>query len=360
MMKESMNRRRFLRTGAAASGGLAAGWGGNFLARAEDVPEVKKTRSYCPAMDYRRLGGTGVWVSAVCLGGHWKRVPEVIGHKISAVSMPGPGPGLEALRKNRHGVVTRCLEVGINFVDACTKGEVAIYGEALKGRRDKMYMGFAMWPECPREKKYRTAEALLAKLEEGLKSAGTDYVDVWRLVASTPGNHTAAEEEEFIKAFEKAKQQGKARFTGVSSHGRPWLTRLANTHPEHFQVLLFPYTAKTKELPKGSLFEAVRKHNIGTFGIKPFASGSLFRGVDDEAERNRRARLTIRHILGNPAITAPIPGLATVGEVDNMALAIKESRQLDPKELGELDHMNEQMWAGLPGDYQWLKDWEYV
>lgn len=359
-MTKPFSRREFIRTTAMAAGGLAAGLGGNFLARAEDAESINKTRSYNSNMDYRRLGNTGLWTSAVCLGGHWKRVPDVIGHKISAVNMPGPGPGLDALRKNRHDVLTRCMEVGINYVDACTKGEIAIYGPALKGRRDKMYMGFAMWPECPRNKAYRTAEAILKKFEEGLKAAELEYVDVWRLVASTPGQHTPAEEEEFIKAFEKAKRQGKARFTGVSSHGRPWLKRLAETYPEHFQVLIFPYTAKTKELPEDSLFEAVRKHDIGTFGIKPFASGSLFNKATDEEEKNRRARLTIRHILGNPAITAPIPGLATTEEVDNMALAVKERRNLSAGELSELDRINGGMWASLPSEYQWLKDWEYV
>lgn len=359
-MKPSINRRGFLRTTAVTTGGLAAGFGGNFLARAEDADQVSKTRSYCPDMDYRRLGNTGLWVSAVCLGGHWKRVADVIGHKIPAVSMPAPGPGLDALRKNRDEVVSHCLELGINYVDACTKGEITMYGPLLKGRRDKMYMGFAMWPECPRKEEYRTAEVLLKTLDEGLKAAETDYVDIWRLVASSPGKHTPAEEQEFIKAFEKAKQQGKVRFTGVSSHGRPWLKHLAETHPEHFQVLLFPYTSKTQELPEDSLFEAVRKHNIGTFGIKPFASGSLFSRAKDDEERDRRARLTIRHILGNPAITAPIPGLATIAEVDNMALAIREDRKLKSTELRELDEINEQMWASLPGDYQWLKGWEYV
>jgi len=221
-------------------------------------------------------------------------------------------------------------------------------------------MGFAMWPKCPREKKYRNAKTLLETLDQGLKAAELEYVDIWRLVASTPGRHSEADEQEFIKAFETAKKQGKVRFTGVSSHGRPWLKRLAETYPKHFQVLLFPYTAKTKEMPKDSLFEAVRKHDIGTFGIKPFASGSLFGGAKDQEEKNRRARLTIRYILSNPAMTAPIPGMATVEEVDNMALAVAERRELDKAEARELHELNEQMWANLPRDYQWLKNWEYV
>jgi len=361
MSNNDLNRRDLIRTGAVAAGALAVGAaGGNFVAAAADAPAIKKTRSYNPDMEYRRLGATGIWVSAVCLGGHWKRVAEVTGHKINSYSPPADAKSRKILETNRYDVLTRCMEVGINYVDACTKGEISVYGPALKGRRDKMYMGFAMWPECPRNKKYRTAEMLLKTREEGLTLAKVDYVDIWRLVASSPGKHSEAEELEFIKAFETAKKQGKVRFTGVSSHGRQWLKRLAEKYPEHYQVMLFPYTVASKELPKDSLFEAIRKHDIGTFGIKPFGSNSLFKGAKTPEEKSKRARMTVRHILGNPAITAPIPGLACVEEVDNMATAIKEQRKLTTAEADELRVAGENMWANLPSDYQWLKEWQYV
>ena len=77
-------------------------------------------------------------------------------------------------------------------------------------------------------------------------------------------------------------------------------------------------------------------------------------------EDNRLARLAIRYILCNPAITAPIPGLITVEQVDNMALAVKERRELDEEEKAELDRAMDRAWANLPSHYQWLKDWEYV
>jgi aryl-alcohol dehydrogenase-like predicted oxidoreductase len=358
MTDNQVTRRTFIQTGAAAVG--AATLGGNFIASAADQTAIRGTPSYNPDMEYRRLGATGLWVSAVCLGGHWKRVNEVTGHNIPGVGIPQDAADAEVLFQNRHDVVTRCLELGINYVDACTADEVVAYGRALQGRRDKMYMSFDMWPRCPRDAKYCKADELLKLLETGMKAANVDYVDVWRLVASTPGKHSQADEEEFIKAFEQAKKDGKARFTGASSHGRPWLKHLAETYPQHFQVLLFPYTAKTKELPEDSLFDAVRKHDIGTFGIKPFAGGSLFAGAKDAQDRSARARLAIRYILGNPAITAPIPGLASVEEVDNMAEAIKQRRRLSQVELRELDRISQQMWAQLPDQYQWLKDWEYV
>jgi len=360
MSNKGINRRDFIRSSAVAAGCVAVGLGGNFVAAATDKEAIKKTKSYNKDMEYRRLGKTGMWVSAVCLGGHWKRVGEVEKRKIPGVSIPRNKADETVLRKNRYDVLTRCMERGINYVDACTIAEISVYGPALKGRRDKMYMGFAMWPECPRNKKWCKADQILETLEKGLKLAQQEYVDVWRLVASTPGRHSEADEQEFIKAFEKAKKQGKARFTGVSSHGRKWLKRIIDKYPEHFQVILFPYTVQSKELPKDSLFESVRKQDIGTFGIKPFASNSLFRGAKDAAEKSKRARMTIRYILGNPALTAPIPGLACVAEVDNMAAAIKEIRKLNVAEAEELRRVSEDMWANLPPDYQWLKHWEYV
>jgi aryl-alcohol dehydrogenase-like predicted oxidoreductase len=347
-------------TSVAAGAALTLAAPGNFLAMPEDHKQIEKTRSHNGEMAYRRLGRTGLWISAVCLGGHWKRVGPVIGHKVNGVKLPGPGPAREALLKNRYDVLTRCMERGINYVDACTEDEISAYGPALKGRRDKMYLGFAMWPKCPREKAYCKADMLLQTLEAGMRKAQVDYVDIWRLVASTPGKHSEADEQEFIQAFEKAREQGKVRFTGVSSHGRPWLKRLCETYPEHFQVMLFPYTASSKELPKDSLFDAVRKHDIGTFGIKPFGSGSLFSGTQEQKERDGKARLAIRHILCNPAMTAPIPGLASVAEVDNMAEAIRERRELDGSEKAELEAATRNMWANLTPEYEWLREWEYV
>ena len=52
---------------------------------------------------------------------------------------------------------------------------------------------------------------------------------------------------------------------------------------------------------------------------------------------NRIARLALRYILCNPAITAPIPGLITPEQVDNVALSVVERRELDVEERAELD-----------------------
>ncbi len=359
-MNHKIKRRDFIRTSVATAGAVAVGMRGNFVAAADDQEAIKKTASYNPEMEYRRLGSTGMWVSAVCLGGHFKRVAEVTGQQIPDYDMPADPTAAAGLSKNRDEVMSRCMEVGINCIDACTEGEVATYGPLLKGRRDKMYLNIGMWPRCPREPHLRTKAKLMEALEIGLKRGEVEYFDCWRIVADVPGRHSEAEELEFVAAIDEAKKQGKIRFGGVSSHGHAWLKRLAETYPESFQVMCFPYTAQTKELPEDSLFDAVRKFDIGTFGIKPFASNALFHGAASEEEKSKRARMTLRYILGNPAITAPIPGLATPAEVDNAALAVKEHRELSMIERRELKEMTTQMYANLEPEYRWLRDWEYV
>jgi hypothetical protein len=39
---------------------------------------------------------------------------------------------------------------------------------------------------------------------------------------------------------------------------------------------------------------------------------------------------------------------------------VQERRELDKNERVELEHAADEMWARLPDDYQWLKNWEYV
>jgi aryl-alcohol dehydrogenase-like predicted oxidoreductase len=90
----------------------------------------------------------------------------------------------------------------------------------------------------------------------------------------------------------------------------------------------------------------------------------LFKGSSspDDAnaeEDDRRARLALRYILCNPQII-PIPGLISIHQVDNVAKALKERRELDAAEAKELGQLMDQTWANLPPNYQWLKNWEYV
>ena len=207
-----LTRREFMRESAIKATGLALGFGmmGSQIAQAGKAnATVRKTRSYNPEMEYRRLGKTGLWVSAVCLGGHWKRVDKMVPGVFKGKGWLSADLESEGFRKNRHDVVTRCIESGINYIDACTWQEVVTYSRALKGRRDKMYLGFSWYQEEMRRKNYRTTKALLGTLDKGMREAKLDYADVWRItMLSRSGQHTTAEVDEMIGALDKARQQG--------------------------------------------------------------------------------------------------------------------------------------------------------
>ena len=57
-------------------------------------------------------------------------------------------------------------------------------------------------------------------------------------------------------------------------------------------------------------------------------------------------------VVGKPAVTAPIPGLISVHQVDNVAHAVKERRELRSDQKAELREATDEMWAKLPTDYQ--------
>ncbi|MCL5098597.1 MAG: aldo/keto reductase [Candidatus Omnitrophica bacterium] len=358
--RETVSRREFLRDSALFTAGLAVGSRAVLAAGASDKP-----LNYNEKMEYRRCGKTGLMVSCVCLGGHWKRLDTVVadlgGDVFNMSVLDNP-----AFIQNRHDIVSRCIDEGINYIDACIGAEVMAYSKALKGRRDKMYLGYSWYEKEMRFDGWRTADKLLEGFNAGLKAAGLDYVDLWRITCHEQGgNHTFHDSEEVAAALDTAKKQGKARFTGISSHDRPWLKMMIEEFPDQIEVVVTPYTAKSKVLPADSLFDAVKKCDVGVFGIKPFASNSLFKGDSaldspDAEEDDRRARLAIRYVLANPAITAPIPGLINQHQVENVVKAVQERRELDTKEAAELEKAASEAWARLPADYQWLKKWEYV
>ncbi|MGD0901074.1 MAG: aldo/keto reductase [Thermoguttaceae bacterium] len=383
MADTRVTRRQFVRDGALAAAGVAVGLSATYTVAAgnPEKADTSKILNYNPGMEYRRAGRTNLMISAVCLGGHWKRIEKAVatwGKK----NWLGPGAGNPEFDKNRYDVVTRCIERGINYIDACVSQEVVAYAKALKGRRDKMYLGYSwyeeemrglgsQWQSAKTAGQPKPAGWITQKLKDsfdnGLRRAGLEYVDLWRVTCHEGSSrHSDAEIDELIAALDWAKKSGRARFTGISSHDRPHIKKLLEKYPQQLEVICTPYTAKTRVVEdKDGLWAAMQKLDIGWFGIKPFASNSLFKGDSSpgnphEEEDNRLARQALRCILCNPAITAPIPGLISPQQVDNAALAVKERRQLSPEEKAELDRAMDRAWASLPSHYQFLKDWEYV
>jgi len=289
MDEQRVTRREFVRTGAVGAAALAAGVSLDRVAVGNPTgAPTSKILNYNPDMEYRMAGKTGWMTSVVCLGGHWKRVNQMVPGLFKGESWLSVDVANADFAKNRRDVVTRCIERGINYIDACTHKEIQAYSKALKGRRSQMHLGWSWYENEARRSDRRDAKSLLAVLDEGMRECGEEYVDLWRITCMVDGRrepngryvmvHTAAESEGIAEALDRAKKSGKARCTGVSSHDRVWLAYMMEKFPDQIDAVVTPYTARTKVLPKESFFDAVARCNCGFFGIKPFASGSAFRG----------------------------------------------------------------------------------
>ena len=143
-----------------------------------------------------------------------------------------------------------------------------------------MYFGYSWHIKESRFEEWRSAAKLKQGLDEGMKEAGLEYVDLWRISLLTESNqHSQPEIDAVAEALDWAKKSGRARFIGVSSHDRPHLKTLIEKYPQQIEVILTPYTAKTKVVEdETGLWAAIKKADVGWFGIKPFASNSVFQG----------------------------------------------------------------------------------
>jgi aryl-alcohol dehydrogenase-like predicted oxidoreductase len=375
-----ISRRAFVRKGSKAAAGAIV----SALARtgsAGGAADSSKILNHNSKMGYRPLGKTGLMLSEVGLGGHWK---DRRGDRYWDVFTNDEVPCDVA--KNRTEVVSACIDAGINYLDIGTSAECLAYGAALKGRRDKMIIAADDYRLSPRKAKNCTVKKLTFDIEQCCRRLGTDYLDIWRAKADMYGRSTDAHVQIMIETFQKAKEAGKVLHFGISSHSRPWLEHVIESFDE-IEIVSFPCTAKTKE--KGtppvkdtveevkagfgadttqSIFEIVRQHNIGLVAIKPFLGGKLFKSKakfpvegPGTTKENDLARLTLQCILTNDAITATIPGLTTVHEVQNAVMASHAcSTGMTPAEEAWLSGVTDERLAALPEDYVWLRDWHIV
>lgn len=389
MSSDQLSRRTFIRnTSLAAAGTVAGALAGKGDAvprpRDESKPDISKILNYHPKMYYRRLGKTNLMISEISLGGHWRapwrdRSGGWWWGKFIKKEVP------EDVARNRTDVVSRAIDCGMNYVDLTGAEECLAYGAALKGRREKMIVGADDSKLCPRRDEYCNVKSQIYNVEQCLRHFGTDYLDIWRVQAKMDGTNTDADVEAMIEAFKKLHKAGKAKHFGISSHSRPWTQHVIEKYPE-IEMFIFPCTAKTKEKGKAptpsnieevnagygpenkSVFQSLRDRDVGLITIKPFFGGRLLKTHDipklgvGSKEDNELARLTLQCILNfNDAVTAVIPGLSTIYEVDNAARASYE-RPLAMTAADEdwLMRKTNERWAKLPAEYTWLRDWETI
>jgi aryl-alcohol dehydrogenase-like predicted oxidoreductase len=125
-------------------------------------------------MEYRKLGRTGIDVSAFCLG------------TMMFGSMGNPDHD-ESIR-----IIHRALDAGVNFVDTAdgySFGESEeIVGKALKGRRDEVVLATKVFYPMDDKPNHGGTSRLwiIEEVENSLRRLQTDHIDLYQIHRPNP------------------------------------------------------------------------------------------------------------------------------------------------------------------------------
>jgi len=234
-------------------------------------------------MEYRRLGASGLEVSALCLGTMMF------------------GVRTEAAEGRR--IVDAAFDAGVNFIDtadAYGKGAAErIVGEAIRAQRRRWIVATKVYnPMTARPHDGGLSRRwILQACDDSLERLGTDWIDVYYLHrddADTPLAETIAAIGDLVRG-------GKVRYFGVSNF-RGW--RIAEVAAECARqgvgppVVCQPHYNLLTRMAEFEVIPACAHHGIGVAPYSPIARGVLtgkYRGGavpgDSRAARNDKRML---------------------------------------------------------------------
>ena len=150
-------------------------------------------------MEQTVLGRTGLKVSIAGLGcgGH------------SRLGLPKFG------EEHAAGVVRKAIELGVTFIDTATAyGTEGAVGRGLEGVPRDSYVVSSKFP-YGFDGTFAPPEKLMSTLEDCLRLIRSDYVDIYHLHGLLPKDYAQAREM-YFPVLQKAKEQGKLRFIGLT------------------------------------------------------------------------------------------------------------------------------------------------
>ncbi|MEV7801956.1 aldo/keto reductase [Microbispora sp. NPDC088329] len=212
-------------------------------------------------MTYRRLGDSGLVVSALGLGGN------NFGRRLD----------LDATR----AVVDAALDAGVTLIDtADIYGESeALLGEALKGRRDQVVLatkfgGDVHGANGPDWGARASRRYVRLAVERSLRRLKTDWIDLYQLHFPDPSTPI----EETLSVLTDVVREGKVRYVGSSNFASwqvtdaDWIARTGGF--ERFVSAQNEYSLLDRRV-EGELVPALLHHGIGLLPYFPLANGLL-------------------------------------------------------------------------------------
>ena len=310
--RESRSRREFLATAAtgAAAAGLA-GLGGRSAAASESASAPHRTEGVIT----RQLGRTGITLPVVSMGvmntddANLLRRSYEMGVRhfdTAAVYMGG---------RNEEVVGATIRDMGI-------RDEVTLATKILHTRYRRGLSGNAL------------RDAIIEHTDQSLQRLGMDHVEL--LYLHVVQDEETATDPAVLEGMERIKEQGKARFTGFSTHRNMATCIRAATANGGVDVILssfnYAYSEKSDLI---AAMQAAAGAGIGIVAMKTQCVGAMTRGnvpaegqaaYPDEVMHNAVLRWAIRPEF----ISTSIPGYTTFQQLEqnwNVVSSLEFSEQ---------------------------------
>lgn len=266
-------------------------------------------------MKYRKLGKTGLDVSAIGLGTEY----------LNGV----PRDGVVS-------VVHEATDSGVNYMDlffahAEIRDDI---GAALKGRRDKVIVAGHLGAAAKEDGQYyktRDREVSERFFLDLLSRLRTDYIDILTL-------HFVDLEEEYERVFNgtvlelahRFQQEGKARFIGMSGHNLSVALKAVRSGQIH--VLMYPINLTGNAMPgRKELLNACVSEEVGLVAMKPYAGGKLlqkeglvsmghvhsgWKSLQGKASASITPVQCISYTLSQIGVSTTVPGIKNTDELE--------------------------------------------
>lgn len=229
-------------------------------------------------MRYQKLGTTDLEISELGFGGI---------------------PILRMQSEEAENILRHAYDKGITLFDTANayRDSEAKMGRAFVGIRDKVVIATKTMR--------RDGAGAAEHLEQSLRMLQTDYIDLYQFhqVAQEEAWNAISAPDGALEVLQKAKQAGKIRYIGLTSHSRPMAIKLIQTGL--FSTVQFPFNF-IEEGAGTDLHLEARKLGVGILAMKPFAGGMI-----------DNATVAFKYLRRFPDVI-PLPGFDSVAAINEV------------------------------------------
>ena len=216
--------------------------------------------------------------------------------------------GMGCMITSDPSVVTRAADLGITYFDTARGyqhgNNERMVGTALGDKRKQVVLST--------KTEARDKAGMAKELDTSLSELKTDFVDVWYLHGKSNPSEI---HDDMIEALQLAKQQGKARFVGVSTHSNqqtliPWMVQKGV-----FDVVLSAFNFSMDPAVEQAI-NAAAKTGMGVVAMKVMAGGA--RGQ----KAGQTMLSTLKWVTNHPSVATTIPSMTDMAQLDENVQAM--------------------------------------